>query len=66
MKDASPFRGTLLRLSLIIQNLHALMIPTRAAVFDECVLKLFRRYFIACNLLEDAQRAQVRLRFTPC
>jgi hypothetical protein len=48
---------TLQRLSIIIQNLHLLMIPTRSIVFDDYIFKLFRRYFVTCNLLEDAERA---------
>lgn len=47
----------LARLSTVIQNLHLLMVKTDPRLFEVCVLRLFRRYFIACNLADDPEKA---------
>lgn len=55
--ERAPLKRMLPRLSTVIQNLHLLMIQTETRLFDACLLRLFRRYFVACNLCEDADKA---------
>lgn len=56
--DKSPLQQTLARLSLLIQNMHILMVHTHASKFEECTHKLFQRYITACNIIGDAKRAK--------
>jgi hypothetical protein len=46
------------RLSLVLQNITFLIIPTPSTALDSCVLRLFREYFAACRALGDGDRAR--------
>jgi hypothetical protein len=56
--DTRPLKESLRRLSLLIQNMHNLMIYTKAHSFEHCTHHLFRRYIIACRLTGEAERAR--------
>jgi hypothetical protein len=52
-----PVRDSVVRLALILQNFHHLMIRTEQYIFDACLADLFRRFFRACYLTVDSKRA---------
>ena len=56
--DKKPIEETLSRLSLLIQNMHILMVHTHAQKFEECTHRLFQRYITACHITGNAQKAR--------
>lgn len=56
--DKKPLQETLTRLSLLIQNMHILMVHTHAQKFEDCTHQLFKRYITACHITGSAQRAR--------
>lgn len=57
-EDKTALKEAMTRLSLLIQNMHILIIHTKAQKFEDCTHQLFKRYMKTCNITGSTQRAR--------
>lgn len=57
-RQHKAIEDSVIRLVLILQNFHHLMVRTEQFIFDQCLADLFQRFFLGCRLTTDATRAR--------